>query len=517
MFTKIKNWTYKNKIPAIIFCFVLFLLVFRVGYRTFWMDETMVLNYLHQGPIEFIIEYIRFPDNHPPLYYFLVLLVSKVLPWSELTIRFVSILSGLGTVILVYRFMYRITDDKKIASLASFFTGFSSYFVLISQMARYHGLAGLSALLVLYYFYRVYTEGFKKELWWRYLGALMLTGYIDYPHFIYVVLITNTLFLYQIVRKHSIISLKNWLIGNVCVAVVCSPLAWMLYHRIIIQGDGGWGDMNLLGNSWLSIIGGVFFHIYAYFFGENIFPWDYVIVGVGCTVLMGVFVDIIGFFRNKKENKSYGLMIGLGIALIILNTLFMNKADARYNFTVYPKFGFIAYPIWIMIFVISLSRIQSKKIRNTLFVLWGIVELVGLTHFYRVENYLNPSYFRTFEAFQYVENHSEDGDYVAITPDASQGVYDFYQTTYFKKLKPLGWNGFQSSTIPASTRVWFFSTSADGSEESVATESKIPVGYTIISQFDSVPLDPKFKMLKEKFLNRPSYTYKYTVFLLKKI
>lgn len=517
MFTKIKNWIYKNKVLVMIFCFILFLLVCRVSYRTFWMDETMILNYLHQGPIEFIIEYVRFPDNHPPLYYFLVLLVSKALPWSELTIRLVSILSGLGTVMLVYQFMYRITDDKKTALVASFFTGFSSYFVLISQMARYHSLAGLSALLVLYYFYRLYTEGFKKELWWSYLGALILTGYVDYPHFIYVALVTNALFLYQIVRKNSIISLKNWLIGNVFVAVVCSPLAWMLYHRIVIQGDGGWGDMNLLGNSWLSIIGGIFFHIYAYFFGENIFPWDYGTVTLGFLVLSGILYGTITVFRERKASKNSLLVVGLGIVLIILNTVFMNKADARYNFTVYPKFGFVAYAVWIMIFVMALSQIRMKKIKIGLFVVWGIVECTGLIHFYRAENYLNPSYFRTFQSFEYVQDHAENGDYLAITPDASQGVYDLYQNSYFRKLKPLSWNEFQSSTPPVSTRVWFFSTGADGAEESVATESKIPVGYTIITQFDSVPLDPTFKTIKEKFLHRSSYTYKYTVFLLEKI
>ena len=43
---------------------------------------------------------------------------------------------------------------------------------------------------------------------------------------------------------------------------------------------------------------------------------------------------------------------------MIMNTLFMNVGDARYNFIVYPKFGFVAYPLTIMAFVLCRDGFQ---------------------------------------------------------------------------------------------------------------------------------------------------------------
>ena len=46
------------------------------------MDETAVLEYLRgsSGPLDFLIKYFQIPDNHPPLYYLLVITVYKLFP-----------------------------------------------------------------------------------------------------------------------------------------------------------------------------------------------------------------------------------------------------------------------------------------------------------------------------------------------------------------------------------------------------------------------------------------------------
>jgi 4-amino-4-deoxy-L-arabinose transferase-like glycosyltransferase len=517
MWYRFAIWFGKNKYLIPIFILAVILLVYHATYRTFWGDETAVLDYLKFSPIEFISAYWHKPDNHPPLYYFLVLLVSKVLSWNELTIRLISIISGLGIVVVVHRFMYRVTHNHKQAALAAFFTAFSSYFVLISQLARYHSLAALAALLVFYFFYQLFVEGYQKSIWYWYLATLVLVGYVDYPHFIYVVVITNVLYLYRLARHRPLTSFWRWVSGQLVAAALLIPVAFMLYNRIFIQGDGGFNNTNLLSNSWLHIIAGIAFHIYSFFFGENIFPWNYVVFGLGCLVFVGMVVGVIGVLRKKEWKLPQAFILVLSGALIVFNTLFMNVADPRYNFIVYPKFGFVAYSLWIMSFVLCLSALKSKKIKVILFVAWAAVEVVGLVNFYGLTNYLNASYFRTFASFEYVRNNSYQGQYLAITPAAGEGVYQFYQQKYFNNLTPLSWSDFQSSTIPKESEVWFFSVASDGNDESVTTQASIPQGYAIIREFDDVPLDPTFKKYKEKLFHRPSYTYKYSVFLLGKL
>lgn len=516
MWQKCKTWYIAHPyVGPMVFAAIL--LLFRVQTRTFWMDETAVLEYLKFSPSEFLRSYVYWPDNHPPLYYFLVLLVSKMLPWTELTIRLVSILAGIGIVGMVYIFTERVTADKTTARLAAGFTALSSYFVLISQMARYHSVAAFFALVCLYFFYKLYVEGDRGRTWIGYLVTLVVVGYVDYPHFIYVALLTNGLYFYRLARRRPFTPLRRWLGGQVAVAIVCLPLAWMLYHRIFIQGDGGFHNVNLLSNSWVHIVAGMSFHVYSFFFGENVFPWNYVVFGTGCLVLVGMVAGAVTAIRHKKWRIAQAFIPLLTLSLIVLNTFFMNVADRRYNFIVYPKFGFVAYPLAVMTFVLCLRSLRSAKIQAILFCAWGIVALAGLTHFYGLNNYLNASYFNTFRSFEYVRDQARDGDYLAITPDAGEGVYHFYRQKYFVRVQPVFWREFQSSTLPVGSRIWFFATGSDAPGESVSTESIIPAGYTIKDKFDSVPLDPRLKYWKEKILHRPSYTYKYTVFRLEKI
>ncbi|KKR35497.1 MAG: hypothetical protein UT67_C0001G0002 [Candidatus Magasanikbacteria bacterium GW2011_GWA2_40_10] len=493
------------------------MLFYHASDRTFWMDETAVLEYLKNSPGGFVAEYWHNPDNHPPLYYFLVLLISKILPWTELTIRLVSIISGLGIVWLVYIFTLRVVQNKRTAILAAFFTAFSSYFVLISQMARYHSLAAFLSLLVFYFFYQLFVEGYSKRVWCWYLVMLVLVGYTDYPHFFYVAFITNALYFYCLARGRSIMPFFNWFIGQITAAIILSPLVWMIYHRIVIQGDSGWSSTNLLANSWVHIFTAIFFHIYSFFFGENIFPWNYAFFGMGVLVLIAVIAGFIHGFRKKMWTPGQLFVVLLSVALIILNTLFMNVADPRYNFIVYPKFGFVAYPLWIMSFVLCISKIHSKKVRVILILIWAAVELAGLSHFYQRNNYINGSYFNDFKGFEFVKSDSVEGDLLLISGDLNMGVYNFYKEKYFSKVAAVSIDGLQALlNNKQQVILWFFSTGSDGDSvyTSVTATDQIPNGFKIIKQFQSVPVDPILLKLKQKVTGRQSYIYKYGVYLL---
>jgi len=514
---KIKSWCKDNKYFIAIMLLAAVLLLYRVAARAFWGDEKAVLDYLSDSPEGFLAAYWKHPDNHPPLYYFLVLLVSKILPWTELTIRTVSILSGLGIVWLVYIFTFRVTRDKRMALLAVFFTAFSSYFVLISQMARYHSLAAFSSLLVFYFFYRLFVEKYNERVWRWYLVAMVLVGYVDYPHFIYVVLFTNFLYFYRFFRHRPIASIKRWLAGQFFVAVLVMPAIIMLLNRIFIQGDGGFNKTNLLANSWVHIVAGILFHIYSFFFGENIFPWNYIIFSAGLAALAAMAVGLVQALRKKIWGVPQAFILLLSSALIIMNTFFMNIADPRYNFIVYPKFGFVAYPLWIMSFVLCLSGLRSKKVRVVLILLWAMVEFVGLAHFYQLNNYINASYFNDFKGYEFVKNNSLAGDLLAINPDLSIGAYNFYKNKYFNKATAVS-----LSVLPEllnskqPVRVWFFATGSDGDSiyASVTAADQIPGGFKIVDQLQSVPADPVLLKLKQKLIGRQSYVYKYGVYLL---
>lgn len=511
---------YKTRVKAQVYGILIFLcavvLLFSdVSGRTLWMDETAVLEYLKYNPIQFLIEYSKVPDNHPPLYYLLVTVASSILPWSEIVIRLVSIVSALGIVVVVYAFAQTIWPEKKYAYLSAFFTAFSSYFVLIGQMARYHTLAALFSLVSIYYFYLLTHGKWNRNNIIGYILGSVGICFTDYPHFIYVFGITNVYLFYQVLKKRLEHSVWSWTKIQSVILLSFIPMLSLLLHRILLQGDGGFEKHNLLANSVPHILLTTAFHVYVFFFGENMFPWNLVVLLPGTIFLLYILGIIIHSAKKKVLFPSHIFILGMCIALIIINTIFLNVFNPRYNFIVYPKYVFVAYPLFVMALIGSVRYIKSKKIEKLCLVLWFLIASVGLYNFYSKKNYINASYFNTFESFEFVRESGEDGDKVMINGDLNEGAYVFYQEKYFQKISAIRRDDL--GTVPTHGRVWFFSTSSDDSNTNQESESKIPEGFRIIERFDSAPLDPKLKKYKEKILGYESYTYKYSVFLLEKI
>ncbi len=505
----------------LLFIFAAGLLLYRVGARTFWMDETAVLEYMYAtpNPFDFIVHYFRTPDNHPPLYYFLVIALYKIAPWGEFGIRLVSVLSGLGIAALVYSFSILLFKNKSVARLAMFLTIISSYFILISQMARYHSLAALLTLASLYYFSKIFIEGYNKKYFIKFLVLALLVAYADLPHFIYLAAITNLFYFYKkLITKLDVIGIKKWVSGQLAVAALFLPIIYLFYLRVFHQNDKGFEKEGLLGGSLTDRLADFSMHFYAYFFGENIFPWNVAPFVAGVLAAGGLLFVLIRGVYKKKLSPNFNLLLYLFFSLVILNTVFLNYADPRYNFIVFPKYVFAAFPLFIILISALIWQIENFKIKWLAVVAITGVSMYGLQNFYRSTNYLNGSYFNSFKSFEFVESNSKAGDYLIINGDANIGVYNFYKNSYFKNLKPVFVYNLPPVKFDKGQRFWFFATGSDGDSAypSATAEDKIPEGFAMSSQFKSVPIDKTLLQLKQRITGRQSYEYKYEVYLLTK-
>ncbi len=504
-----------NRGLILLFTGVLALLLFHATTRALWMDETAVFWYLHYNPFRYLIEYFKVPDNHAPLYYFLQNVTYKIFPAGILGIRLLSIISGLLLSVLTYYWTKKIIKKQSWAILAVVFMMLSSYFVLISQMARYHSLTALFTLAALYFLYELlFTAASKKNIICFAFFAF-LVGWTDYPHFFYLIIISNFIFIWAWLRKVKFLSWLNWFKIQLILALSFLPMVWLIWHRVFIQQDGGFNKVDLFGRGPVTFLLDFFMHFYAFFFGENILPWNYLVFGLGLLVLA-----LLGYFgvekiRQKQFSREQLFVLAVCLMVIVLNTVILNILDPRYNFIVYPKYGFVAFPLFIISLVIVISKISKKHWRN--FIISGIiiVELFGLINFYSAKNYLNASYFNNFKSFEFIRDESLVGDYLIINSDLNRGFFDYYKSQYFKKITPIESDKISSEfSTSTSKRFWFFTTASDDGNVNNNTDSKIPAGLKIIERYDSVPLDNNLKKIKEKILHRGSYTFKYSVFLL---
>ncbi len=482
------------------------------------MDEAAVLEYLYHtpNPLNFIVDYFRVPDNHPPLYYFLVIALYKILPLGELGIRLLSVLSGLGIVIVVYHLSLLLFKDKAMARMAMFFTAISSYFILISQMARYHSLAALLTLGSLYYFCKIFLQGYTRKDFVGFLILAILVAYTDLPHFIYLVVITNLFYFYKKLRKSTIVEFKKWIGGQLTVLVLFLPIVYLFYLRVFHQNDKGFEKESLLGGSVIDRLSDFLMHFYAYFFGENIFPWNAAPFLLGVLVIIVLLGILIKTVYKKEALPNLYLLLYFFFSFILLNTIFLNYFDPRYNFIVFPKYVFAAFPLFIILLSFLIWQVKSKFFRYGIVILTVVVFFSGLFNFYNRKNYLNGSYFSDFKSYKFVQDNFQAGDYLIINGDANIGLYNFYKDKYFKNLTPISAFDLSLKHFKNKSRFWFFSTGSDGDSVygSAATEDKIPEGFVVAEKFQSVPIDKTLLKLKQKITDRQSYEYKYGVYLL---
>lgn len=518
MISNIKDLVFRNKEKIILSALILssfLLLIFGIEKRAFWMDETAVLEYMRNNPLDYIIHYFQVPDNHPPLYYFLVIVLYKIFPFGEFGVRLLSVLSGIGIAITAFYFSKLVFKDRAFAYLSFVLVATSSYFVLISQMARYHALTAFLAFLALYFFCRIIFSGYSRNSYAGFLALSVAVGWTDYPHFIYLGLVLNACMIYLFMKKISPISFKKWVLGQVALFISFVPMLWLIYSRIVYGGDGGFTNANLLGNSFGHWLAAILMHFYAFFFGENIFPWNYFVFILGSVILIlcaSIFIYNLSKNRMTREFRWIAL---LSFAFIFINVAFMNFADPRYNFIVYPKYGFVAFPLFILFLVGCLKSVEGKLVRGWLVIAIIFINIVGLSYFYQRTNYLNASYFNDFSGFEFVKDNAIAGDYLIITGDANIGVYDFYKDKYFQDLKPVMLKDVEELAKKESgLRLWFFSTGSDDMNVNNVAENRIPAGLKIVKRHDSTPIDPGLKKVKEKVLGRESYVYKNGVFLL---
>ena len=118
---------------------------FRIGHQSLWADEGNSAAMAGRSLAD--ISARAAADIHPPGYYWLLNLWSRIFGDSEAALRSLSALWGILLVWLVYQIVSRLFD-RRTALIAAFFAAINPFLIYYSQEARmYAQLAALAALL----------------------------------------------------------------------------------------------------------------------------------------------------------------------------------------------------------------------------------------------------------------------------------------------------------------------------------------------------------------------------------
>ncbi len=257
--------------------------------QSLWLDEATTALVAKMPIYDFFTKFMP-ADFHPPLYYMIVSLWSKVFGYSEIALRIPSIIFGVLTIYIVYLIAKQ--ARLKYPLLPALFLATSGLHVYYSQEARMYGLVTwLVSCLVL---------TFIKRDWLKFsilLPLIFLTDYVS-------LLILPVLFLYKYSRKLFYSAI---------------PLAFTFLVWLPILSKQLTAGMSIRESAWWNILGSVTFKNIAlvptkFMIGrvnfDNKFLYALIII-----IISAIFIYVIGKAKNKLNWYWFALSLLFGILL----------------------------------------------------------------------------------------------------------------------------------------------------------------------------------------------------------
>jgi uncharacterized membrane protein len=206
--------------------------VYKLDAESLWLDEVLSIN-LASKDVPSAIRAL--PDNyvHPPFYFIILHIWSRVVGQSEFSLRFLSALFGPLTAVMTYK-LARALFDRRTALLSGLFLALCPYHIYYSQEIRMYTLATFLGLVGAYCFFQA-LERRDSALW---IGFVLCSALGLYTHYytLFLLLFESLFFLSLIIiRRQYRYSFKAWLLAQL--AIFCLYLPWL--PVLLIQSTGG--------------------------------------------------------------------------------------------------------------------------------------------------------------------------------------------------------------------------------------------------------------------------------------
>jgi len=224
-----------KKIASSPYFYLLLIVVFGLGLRLINLaaqplggDEiyTVDLAQHFAGNIPQLLKYLREVEYYPPLYYLLVQLWLHLFGASNVAVRSLSVLFGLGTIALTYDFAWRVFKKRPVALVAAAIVAVMPMQLEFSQFARVYAMFCFFGLL-------------SAEMLWLYLEnkrIRFLAGYVIaslvgiYLHYSFFFIVAATASWWGI---DLLINEKN---------SSRDAIMWLFAHALVVVGFWFWLD-----------------------------------------------------------------------------------------------------------------------------------------------------------------------------------------------------------------------------------------------------------------------------------
>ena len=381
-----------------------------VARASIWHDEGYTMMLIKHDVVGIIERTAR--DVHPPLYYLVAHAWQFIAGDSEFAIRGLSVIFGVGTVIVAY-FIMRKLFSEKVARLSALFLALGPFLIRYSDEARMYAMATFLIVLATWLLILAVEKNyFKKTQWiiWSLYGITAAAAL--YTHY-YVVFLIPVHIGYVIWKQGFLNVLKNrkWWAGNILAVALFAPWVPSLLAQFTRVQSGFWippVDAETLPNTYLQFLA----------FGSNsLAPWIEVIIALAISAAVVAAIVI------NKKNRGSLLFLTAWFAVPLVLVIIISLSRPVY-YDRYFTFSAVAFSCLLAATIYSFDKFKpSRYIKPAIIVILCAVFISGIGSVYSAAGWS-----RMREVGSYVSTNYQTGDAIV-----SAELYTYFHFSYYNK------------------------------------------------------------------------------------
>jgi len=383
--------------------------------QSLWLDEAIgavaVKNYSYKGIVSVFLK----NDNHPPLYYLTLKFWTDIFGYSELAMRSLSVIFGVGTIFLTYKIAQKVSTNRLFAPLAVLLITTSQLHIYYSQEARMYSMAAFVAALSIYYFLDLIKNGKSKQFRTWFIFSLTQTAlvFVDYIP----VFLLPAFWLFALMMRKS----KVWWYKFLLLYIPLCIFGLIWFPTFMVQSEGGRWLLSILP-AWKNIAGGATVK-------QALLVWIKFVLGrvsLANKIVYAIFIIaasipiLLTFVKALVSRKKIGMIWLWFIVPLVLGYI------TSYFFPAFIYFRFLyVLPAFYLVVAWGAIHIRGKLTQGIVIVALIIFNLVSWVY-YIVDKKQQREEWR--QATLYVEEQATGGDIVLFDYPEPITPYRWYTT-----------------------------------------------------------------------------------------
>jgi len=200
----IREWRHAVIIGLVILFIALFLRLYNLTYLPIFVDEAIYIRWAQVMRAESTLRFLPLSDGKQPLFMWSIIPFLKIFSDPLFAGRFLSVLTGLGTMVGIFALVYYLFESRKAALVASFIYAISPFSVFFDRMVLVDSM--LTMFGVWTFFFGVLTAKTLR------LDFAMITGFsllTKSPALFFAILLPTTWILSDWPKTKTLINKKR--------------------------------------------------------------------------------------------------------------------------------------------------------------------------------------------------------------------------------------------------------------------------------------------------------------------